>query len=717
MLSSACSSSTVISLLTDSSDESIPGIAKQDERMDKSSRYSLQVRLSEISISSSTPSSLSPRRSCAHRTLEFLLSLNLGPHIPTLFDTSESDLLNTLARLRLVLPGTLKILGTLLARQWPKWHTICLNECDESALMALISIGVVLRPSDVTDWMDHQIKYPLVASDTELTRDISFFKSSNMTDLFLNSLPVDHLRKLIHAGSSQAHSRPALVSKVKGSYNGKQRTIFGGLNDMNLLVQKVHHMDNMSVRLFLSESCRRLFLSLSFILDLDSGDEMAWDTALPSTVLKTTANKGITPLTPGRMTERASLRLEDPGPVRIYATRTQVETTRLLEALEGKIDKRKICPKIICNNVRSFLAQIDLFWESGPEWWWRRQLPRRCSNLIWKCVAELERLKYYDVAYDNLKFLIDNNKSVLGKKRRGKVAIRFMIECGHLNIDPRDFKKCLLEMDLFEADVAEIERRLSGLSLRKYEWPCGSVPERTIEIFGAASRDFNWVEKAALDHYYLDGQHGAYEQGLHCEGRAMMDVFNVLFQACLQPGIGMGPLVQSPIQRWTLDAGYLQLDPHRWSQVLSVVETISVLDFDALSSHYVAASLSLGKNSEYPVESILSCMRGRMLAGIMTLIASDPFYWGGGQPDLLVWDTRGQKRVVFSEVKGPGDHLSPRQRWWLSKLIAFGVDAEVCYVIDERAKRDTPVKKKHKKTDIPSCLEPKRDPLDCVELD
>ena len=35
------------------------------------------------------------------------------------------------------------------------------------------------------------------------------------------------------------------------------------------------------------------------------------------------------------------------------------------------------------------------------------------------------------------------------------------------------------------------------------------------------------------------------------------------------------------------------------------------------------------------------------------------------------------------EVKGPGDRLSDRQVAWLSRLVRWGVDAEVCYVEEE----------------------------------
>jgi len=386
---------------------------------------------------------------------------------------------------------------------------------------------------------------------------------------------------------------------------------------------------------------------------------------------------------------------------------------RVLVYLEIEVLERRIDPIQVAENLRSVLSTLpDRATEGCPEWWWRRQLPRRISNVIWKCIAEIERLKNYDIALNHLSHLLDNHVSLLGKKRRGKVFIRFMICQGHLGSSEsvveaakRKFeflKNSSSDPLLYPADVAEIERRIAGVSINKHEWPCGEICERQVVISGAKNREFNWVEQAAIDHYYVGGD-GGYEFGTHCEGRVMMEIFSVLFkQRVLLPvasteAISCG-LIQSPIQKWALDVGFLEeVSPARWTAAMEIVDELQSHDFENLAIYYGTAIAANGI-TEITTDSmeILKCMRGSVLAAIMKLMITDPYYWGGGQPDLIVWNAT-EKTVCFAEVKGPGDQLSPRQRWWLAYLRDAGATAEVCWVLDEpkeKVVREKVVKKK-----------------------
>ena len=697
----------VISLFTESSQEesqphTLTPERKRLETVALASERVLTVQTSYASISTTVQHSNSPRKSCAQRSFEYLLEL-----LPVLGSSchllpGEQSLIGKINGLCCDYPGISRILGTLLARQWPKWHAIGLDDDDTIAVSALVATGVVETFESIKGWVDQGVVHPLLLNDATLCQDLDIFKSNSMLDILLQSIPVQFLRKLVHLKPNQVMSRPTLADKVKLAYSGKQRTIFGAINDTNLLLQKINEMEGKENGsnhqfLFLTEKARSLFLTLSFALDLDSDDEFSWNCALPQTVLKAMANKGITPLTPRRLVNRISLMSPCPDELRVYQSRSHIAISRLVSFMNAKIESKKICPKIVSNNIRSFLGD-NFSWDSTiPEWWWRRQLPRRCSNLLWKCIAELERLKYYEVAQNHLTFLLDNNESLLGEKRRGKVCIRLLIVSGHLGTDIETFKERMMTLDLFPADVAELDRRFSKTSLNKYEWPCGPIQERTIEVYGAGTRDFNWVEKSALEHYYLTEQ-GGFEHGIHCEGRVMMDVFNSFFSEVLVDC--SAGLMQSPLQRWSLDVGYLGNNPLRWSQVESILSEIETANYEELVSLFRSKNLSV---SEYPLEGILACMRGKTLAGILRLIASDPFYWGGGQPDLLAWNSK-SKRVMFSEVKGPGDHLSPRQRWWLAHLVRMGAEAEVCYVIDERREKALPTTPKLKKSK-PSVIE------------
>ena len=712
--------STTISLVTDSSEEEQrPQTPRKIS--ESNSRRSLTVQVSNVSISGVSESSSPLGRSCNQRCVEFLSTLAYEQLLGELLSCRDIARLSYLFEHIRSNPTTARVMGVLLGRQWPKWHSIKVDEENLPMLAALEQLGAITTTATVCEW-NRELKYPIFDPDEILCKDMQLVRTGSMLDVFIHSLPIPYLRKLVHIRGNDGMSKQSLLHKIKSAYNGKQRTIFGELNDTKLLLKKVNEMELKEAGpnrhfIFLTEEFRAIFLRLSFALDIDTDDERLWNSAIPPTILKSMANKGIGTLSPRKLAHRASQPIIHASTLRIYTSRTQVDKTRLLTLLEKKVESRKLCPKLVSSNVRQFMNTIDCAWDSTqgpPEWWWRRQLPRRCSNVLWKCIAELERLKFYDVAMDHLKYLLDNNESLLGQKRRGKVAIRFLVVCGHLGQDIGRFRDQLMSMNLQPADVAELERRFAGLSLNKYQWPCGEIHERTVEIYGASSRDFNWVENAALDHYYLDQSQGGFEQGLHCEGRVMMEIFNTFFNHVLcdmsTPGV-----YQSPLQRWALDVGYLTRDPNRWSQVESVLSEIEQLDFHKLIPVYQACSSG---PSEYPIESILNCMRGSVLAGILRQIASDPFYWGGGQPDLLVWDSR-TKRVMFAEVKGPGDHLSPRQRWWLAHLKSVGAEAEVCYVVDERAKSERKTAKRIKtaETKVKTPTQSIKQEIELIELD
>lgn len=693
MLSGA-SSSAVISLLSESSEEEVCGPVKSSPVHRPVSKRELRVQLSEVSVSSTVRTEWSPhKKSCGQRAAEYLLDLDIEQLVHRHLSDSESQLLSRVTDLCSSNDSACRVLSTLLGRQWPKWHSVFVRQEDITAFDALVSAGAVNSVDSVIDDPNQTVSYPNLSSEPRLCENLDIHKSSTFLDLFLSSLPVPTLRRLIHIPANRSITRPALIEKLKAAYNGKQRTIFGGLNDMSLLIKKVYEPDRRFA--MLSEDCRSLFVTLSYVLDIDSTDEFAWDSALPQTLLLGFANKGIVSLTPRSLARRQHIASDCPASLQVFQSRSQIEITRLLDYFHAKIESKKLCPKIISANIRNFLVTLNLDWTPNscvPEWWYRRQLPRRCSNLLWKCIAELERLKFYDLALDHLRYMLANSDALLGRKRRGKVILRLLIELGHLGIPIEQEANAALQLDLFEADRAEILRRLAGDSLKSFSWPCGAIHERTIEVYGAKSRDFNWVEQAALDHYYLSPS-GGYEKGLHCEGRVMMEIFSSLFSQVLVPPLPIAGTWQSPLQRWALDVGFLQADVGRWGEAEAVLSEIASKDYEALADMYMSQNPPL--RSDFPIQEILSCMRGPVLAGIMRLIMQDPYYWGGGQPDILAWNVE-ERKIIFSEVKGPGDQLSPRQRWWLSELTKCSAIAEVCYVVDE-GDNETVKKSKGKK--------------------
>ena len=649
-------------------------------------------------------------KSCAQRSLETVLNMDLESFLKRYFTDEERELFCRIKSVTEKVPGATRVLGVLLTRQWPKWQNMPDDGSDhDCAVDALRAVGALHTLESMTDWNNIETVYPRLWREEVLLKGLGLSKKQSRLDTLLKSLQPGLLKSLSRKSSSnQSASRTMLIKEVKASYDGTQMKIFGGRNDVSSLVKRISALqDGPSKLLYLDGSCRDLFLRLSFALDIDSDDETAWTSALPQTLLKSFANIGATLLTPRRLSERS--RVNYLNELAIYESADQIESTRTLSFLETLVEASKACAKTVASNVREFLESIPSYWdrEKYPEWWWRRQLPRRCSNIMWKCIAELERVKYYELAFHHLSYLVDHNETLLGRKRRGKVAIRLLIEMGHLKMPFENVKEKLLNLDVFPAEKSEIFRRFGGLSINKFEWDCGPIDSRTVTIPGANSRDINWVEQAALDEFYLVPSLGGYLAGVHCEGRVMNEIFGIIFKDFLEYRKDES-VWQSPLQKWALDIGFI--DPkescERWNEAEKILKEIKSRNFFQLFEFFDPSSFT---SSKYDIPSILSCLTGPVLEGVMRLLLTDPYYWGGGQPDLLAWNVE-KRKIVFAEVKGPGDHLSPRQRWWLAELKRLGAEAEVCHVVDEKGTNRSLGKKIRKNLTV-------QDVPDVIELD
>uniref|UniRef100_A0A672SDN6 Fanconi-associated nuclease n=1 Tax=Sinocyclocheilus grahami TaxID=75366 RepID=A0A672SDN6_SINGR len=78
-------------------------------------------------------------------------------------------------------------------------------------------------------------------------------------------------------------------------------------------------------------------------------------------------------------------------------------------------------------------------------------------------------------------------------------------------------------------------------------------------------------------------------------------------------------------------------------------------------------------------ESLVACLGGHFLSGVVLRMAKDYRHCRGGLPDLVVWSTS-NKKYKLVEVKGPNDRLSQKQQIWLDELHKLGADVEVCHV-------------------------------------
>ncbi|GAA5918614.1 hypothetical protein JCM6882_000834 [Rhodosporidiobolus microsporus] len=95
---------------------------------------------------------------------------------------------------------------------------------------------------------------------------------------------------------------------------------------------------------------------------------------------------------------------------------------------------------------------------------------------------------------------------------------------------------------------------------------------------------------------------------------------------------------------------------------------------------------------------IVESLGGPALAAILTVFAEEYGHRTGGIPDLCLWNPSA-RRVLFAEVKGPGDTLSETQKVWLDVLLAAaaasspdsqdgGVGVEVVRVVTSREGAD-----------------------------
>ncbi|KAI1904341.1 hypothetical protein AGOR_G00004660 [Albula goreensis] len=175
------------------------------------------------------------------------------------------------------------------------------------------------------------------------------------------------------------------------------------------------------------------------------------------------------------------------------------------------------------------------------------------------------------------------------------------------------------------------------------------------------------VEELALAHYRRMG----FDQGIH-------DVFRNPYQTC-------------PLDLHT-DCFY----ENRREAIETRVEVLKEASKETLHSMLaetwnsqegrVCALVSWERfSSLQQAQSLVSCLGGAFLGGIVRRMTEDYRHCRGGLPDLVVWNTSNNTYKLV-EVKGPNDRLSQKQQIWLDVLQKLGADVEVCHVTDVGAR-------------------------------
>uniref|UniRef100_A0A1A8RTV6 Fanconi-associated nuclease n=1 Tax=Nothobranchius rachovii TaxID=451742 RepID=A0A1A8RTV6_9TELE len=201
------------------------------------------------------------------------------------------------------------------------------------------------------------------------------------------------------------------------------------------------------------------------------------------------------------------------------------------------------------------------------------------------------------------------------------------------------------------------------------------------------------VEELCLAHYRKQG----FDQGIHGEGSTFSTLFALLMWDIVFMD-GIPDVFRNPYQACPLDLYTDCFYENRKEAIASRVQLLSEATVGTLCSMLEDAWHSQeGKvcslvswerfSSLQQAQSLVACLGGGFLGGIIDQMAKDYRHCRGGLPDLVVWNTSNNSYKLV-EVKGPNDRLSHKQQIWLDELQKLGADVEVCHVTATGARGD-----------------------------
>ncbi|XP_036417627.1 fanconi-associated nuclease 1 [Colossoma macropomum] len=193
------------------------------------------------------------------------------------------------------------------------------------------------------------------------------------------------------------------------------------------------------------------------------------------------------------------------------------------------------------------------------------------------------------------------------------------------------------------------------------------------------------VEELALAHYRKLG----FDQGIHGEGSTFSTLFGLLMWDIIFME-GVPDVFRTPYQTCPLDFhtdsfyGNRQEAIEARAELLreASTETLQELLAEVWNSQEgrVCALVNWERfSSLQQAQSLVACLGGHFLSGVVIRMAKDYRHSRGGLPDLVIWNTSTNSYKLV-EVKGPNDRLSQKQQLWLEELQKLGADVEVCHV-------------------------------------
>ncbi|XP_076588964.1 fanconi-associated nuclease 1 [Chaetodon auriga] len=386
------------------------------------------------------------------------------------------------------------------------------------------------------------------------------------------------------------------------------------------------------------------------------------------------------------------------------------------EAMELYTAAKSAWQELKKNHDLSHQEELPVFLRSFTTGW-------AYTRILSRGVEVLQRLRRYEEAVEELRSLLLqsvycldsrgrwwdrlalNLHQHLKKPEQAICAIRDglsdpLVRTGHkLSLHQRavrmkesaSFKKYRLQLrDLPTIQVEDVRHVTIRGQLFPHEGGMGKsmflIPVNEEGEESANATVIGSVEELSLAHYRQQG----FDQGIHGEG----STFSTLFALLLWDIIfmeGIADVFRNPYQTCPLDLHTDFFYENRKEAIDSRVQLLGEASVETLHAMVeevwtsqegkVCSLVSWERfSSLQQAQSLVSCLGGAFLGGVIARMSKDYRHCRAGLPDLVVWNTS-ENSYKLVEVKGPSDRLSQKQQIWLDELQKLGADVEVCHVV------------------------------------
>eukprot|EP01119_Soliformovum_irregulare_P025846 TRINITY_DN9672_c0_g1_i1.p1 TRINITY_DN9672_c0_g1~~TRINITY_DN9672_c0_g1_i1.p1 ORF type:complete len:756 (-),score=205.73 TRINITY_DN9672_c0_g1_i1:194-2461(-) len=322
------------------------------------------------------------------------------------------------------------------------------------------------------------------------------------------------------------------------------------------------------------------------------------------------------------------------------------------------------------------------------------------SQIVVQGVDVLEKEKDYVGATVLLRILLSG---AYAPGKRGKWWERLTLDFEHLGKKEDSLHLCetaLKDATVSRAFMTGIHSRLCRLSKPPRRWkpppplPFPVLAPNEVTIFGKLLTSVTGVkskfqsiaggpvtvEAYAMEYYGTEGW-----ESLHSEGSVFRALFSILMWDVIFaeiPDVFQTPFQDAPLDLLT-DAFFSsrrELVERKLEEISSNSQLDELVESSWKLHHGISCrGISWEFHNLEKLKQISICFGGKALAGMFRLFCEDYKGWSSGLPDLILWKSE-QKLGKLSEVKGPRDRLSNKQRAWITQLVSFGVQIDVCYV-------------------------------------